>query len=1637
MSAVKIIFKRSSILGKRPTGLNLEPGELGLNTNSNDPGIFLEVNDGSVVKAGPTAYLPQAPTQTPSLGELWVDTDTKTLSIGTSGNKWQKVGAPFLGGTGGFTVFVAPEYPNATDSLANDGQTVPFLTINRAVIEVTKQIIAEANNNTSTGNNRYLIVLAPGRHCVVNGPGKSTAEFTVDYTSLYSTVTQAQLQQFNPVQGGLILPRGVSIIGLDLKKCEIRPTYVPKYTHPSFPNNYVQQVGGPVYQNEPISSIFSWSGNTYQSQFTSLDKVDERFVTSVTSDPDSGDAVFESDRPHGLSYNDFVQVNFTNSADQSGTLFKAGVYYAYPLNSFQFLLSPESWESPTLTVVPASSLPPAFLNSIAETSKLRVENVYPYYVPLDGLSYELSNYSHHRLSLNKNVSLTDLSDFYTKVQLAFPTVFGGAVNQNVVTPPEVQIVAPTDSAYPNNTTSNSTDNSSPYQNMVNLRSNYGMANGDYDGSVVSGFRSVIVNASTAVSLQSDPAAYELYATSSQEWQTLCEFSLQQLPNGTPITSVPVPLQLQDLNKALISNIRYYYQSLTISSGKSIGVADPDNDFRHFGFRMSGSNSFMQAQSVYTIGPAIGVWATNGGYITLTSSTSNFGSVGFQAEGFAGIGTLGGANEVNKGFLQAGVMRPLQLTEGQVTSDSQKRILYLGSRILHIGADPLDPSVQLVYLQREFNPASILPYSLKPGSALFTTDGVCEFRGFFVTDGTPTCIRSESDTAVNPFSPGGAILRLRISDSSIPNGDATGLDIPYIRRFTDPRTDSERSYAFYVQSTNPTSQAPQLGSVLRLNQTGQSLSNTIKRNFQFDPGQNGGISQVFTVDSVDTAETSASANFNYKVSDSSQSTNYVVYASLSDASTPWTQSVSLNGGPLVPVNTPQGTYTTFDNRNYYAAENNVWSSLYYASNFTVTNGPTKVSPDKLDSPFVTTSVLERQEPITSTWQGYVPDPLYDYYTNGIPASVNANFTYMRGAVVPYTEFAAQFQYDGDDGSIDLGLLFKRVPVIVGSSVLVVPSTIAQTLEPMTTPFVASPTFGRPAIIQLEVLSVQGILNPRQGTSVVQLSNPIVSSVEYIRVTSLNSNIVQGIRNYYPDYSNGTVPAVWPAGTAVTPCISSGFAEPSVYDPAWSVTKATMYRYFQLMGYTTAQMDTYLVPKYFGERLLLNTELPYAPINGYANITASWPVEFNNPSTINASGHSWQNVGYFNYSRGLPKYQVNEIPKKLQFDYYSTTVWGGRLTITGSNESGSQVFFGSTKEALTGQFYVSESPLSFNDNRQRYVSPVPVQHPSPILVFSADDISGSFDGVQKAFTLTRGGYLIPPTQLSTYGVFVFLGGVAQLPGVSYSVEQSSTGQFIPSIRFSEAPPEGASCDIRIVTSDDEEQTITVTSFSLLDPFNGVTSTFDLSPNLSALSDKNSFVFLGGVEQNPFGSAQTSASYTISPLGSETTTLNFIGGAPLEGTTIDVRGILSGDRYRNAGISAVFVTSVDDIAPLFNNTTDTFPLAIGLDSLDPTRVNAQNMFVSLGGVMQIPVASAGNPLSGNAYTVQTNPVTKVLEITFANPPAAGTTCNIRVVTSDEFITCPLPDSFLSNTLQDGPGIFIDDLNRIIAIDPGLIDP
>jgi hypothetical protein len=1635
MSAVKIIFKRSSILGKRPTGSNLTAGEIGLNTNSNDPGLFFEVNDGSVVKVGPTAYLTEQPTATPSLGELWVDRDTKTLNIGNEKNQWQKVASPFLGGTGGYTVFVSPEYPNATDSLANDGQTVPFVTINRAILEVSKQIIQQANSNVSFGNNRYLIVLGPGRHCVVNGPGTSLNDFTVDYTSQYTDVTQASLQEFNPVTGGLILPRGVSIIGLDLKKCEIHPTYVPHYSHPSFPPNYQQDAnGGPVYQNQPLSSIFKWSGNTYISQFTCQDKVFSRTVVNIRETA-SGVAVFKTERPHGLSFNDFVKVTYTDSAVQVGASFSNGAYYAYPINSYEFELANQSWESASAIAILGSTLPDSFIND-SGTAKFTVQNIYPYYIPLDGVSYELSNYSHHRLSVLKNASLTDLNNYYIKVQEAFPNFFGNQVNRNVVSAPEYEIVAPTDSTYPNNTPANSVNDSSPYQNTVTHRSNYGMANGDYDGNLVTGFKSVIINSATAVILQKDPCAYEVYADSNQQWQTLTSFVQNQLPTGTPVTSVPITPQLQALNNASIPNIRYYYIPLLLENGQSIGLADPENDFRHFGFRVMGANSYAQAQSTYTIGAAIGCWVKDGAIMSLTNATTNFGSVAFQAEGFAGINTLGGANDINKGFLQAGVVRPLALTEPQVRSDSQKDILYLGSKVVYVAPDLASPGVQLIYLKSALDPATILPYSLKPDSAVFIENNECSFRAFFVTNGEPTCVLSETNPIKNPYSPGGAILRVRLSDSNIPNGDAsvTCLEIPYIRRYIDPRTSSQKSYGFYVQSTNPTSQAPQLGSVLRLNQTGQNLSNTIKRNYQFDPGQYGGISQIFTVDVVEPVPYNQSVNFNNKISDAAQATAYTVYASLSDSSTPWVQSVEINGS-LVPAYHPRGSYVTYNNRNYFTAENDLWSALYYDTTFNPLNGPTKVSPNKTDSPYVTTSILQNQEPIDISWQGYVPDPFYSYYSTEIPDPYGTELTYMRGAVVPYQDFPGTSVIDFDDSTSSLGIIFTREP-LGPTTTSTSASTLVQAGVAMTTPYVASPTFGEPEVISIPLLRVSQIINPKNGFSVVQLTNSSVGAVEYARVIGITSSTITVIRNYYPEYSAGTLPAIWPAGTTVTVCLPGCYPEPSMYDPSWSVTKATMFRFYQLMGYSNSLISQYLIPKYSGERILLNTEIPLSPINGYANTTASWPIEFNNPSTILANTHTWQYVGYFDYSRGLPKYQVNEISRKLQFDYFSSTAWGGRLTVVGADQNGSIVFLGPFREALTGNYYDYSNPLRNFSNNIANKTPEPINnYPAPVLVYSADDISAQFNGIQTSFDLKRGGYSIPVSQLSNTGMFVTIGGVMQTPNVAYTLAQSG-GVIVATIQFSSPPPTGASCDIRIVTSDDSEKTLEVVSYAPSSSFDGVQSSFFLSPANTGIDDDNSFIYLSGVAQTPSGSGHPDPAYTITNTPVQTT-ISFIGSPPPSGLSYDFRAIVSGQSYRISGYPIVNVIAIDDISVFFDGAKTTFPLYVDNLPISPALVNAENMFVTLGAVIQIPHNVAGDPLSGNAYTVQVNATTKLLEITFAEPPLFGTSCTIRVVSSEpkELIVCPIPDALIPKTLTAGDGVIADADGQIIAIDPGLI--
>jgi hypothetical protein len=84
-------------------------------------------------------------------------------------------------------------------------------------------------------------------------------------------------------------------------------------------------------------------------------------------------------------------------------------------------------------------------------------------------------------------------------------------------------------------------------------------------------------------------------------------------------------------------------------------------------------------------------------------------------------------------------------------------------------------------------------------------------------------------------------------------------------------------------------------------------------------------------------------------------------------------------------------------------------------------------------------------------------------------------------------------------------------------------------------------------------------------------------------------------------------------------------------------------------------------------------------------------------------------------------------------------------------------------------------------------------------------------------------------------------------------------------------------------------------------------------------------------------------------------------------------------------VRIFTVDNIATAFDDTATEFALTEGGAAIPSSLISDETAFVSLGGVMQIPVDS---------YTIQASGLGS--KIVFTSPPLAGTSCDIRVFTN-----------------------------------------
>ena len=177
----------------------------------------------------------------------------------------------FLKNARGNILYVSPNDLDSTDSVENRGNSLtrPFKTIQRALIEASRFSYQRGLNNDRFG--QTTILLYPGDHVIDNRPGfipdgtnnfrkrdgSTTSDLPPwDLETVYDLNNpDNELYKLNSIHGGVIVPRGTSIVGLDLRKTKVRPKYVPN----------------PANDNIERSALFRITGACYFWQFTIFD----------------------------------------------------------------------------------------------------------------------------------------------------------------------------------------------------------------------------------------------------------------------------------------------------------------------------------------------------------------------------------------------------------------------------------------------------------------------------------------------------------------------------------------------------------------------------------------------------------------------------------------------------------------------------------------------------------------------------------------------------------------------------------------------------------------------------------------------------------------------------------------------------------------------------------------------------------------------------------------------------------------------------------------------------------------------------------------------------------------------------------------------------------------------------------------------------------------------------------------------------------------------------------------------------------------------------------------------------------------------------------------------------------------------
>ena len=521
----------------------------------------------------------------------------------------------FLKNVEGRILYVSPSDLDASDAMSNQGnsQTTPFKTIQRALIEAARFSYVPGNNNDIT--EKTTILLMPGEHLIDNRPGykvKNNGGNLQVLTRANGVVTEDQiklnlesnfdlnqedniLRKFNSINGGVIVPRGTSIVGLDLRKTKVRPKYIPN----------------PTDSDVASSAIFRITGACYFWQFSIFDgKLSEKVYT----DPDNFDAVnfvkpsFSHHKLTCFEYADGVNKDAnTDLTDLNMYYYKLSIAYGPATGdrniSEKFPSSTEGFVSkrPEFEIVGAFASDPLTISAI-ESGESGVAS------PLITVTTE----EDHGLDIGTPIRIKGVSDSNYNVSTTVSGIVPSnskvfrytldAFDRTIVTNPSVdgaQVIVETDTV----------NGASPYIFNISLRSVFGMNGMHADGAKATGFRSMVVAQFTGVSLQKDDRAFVKYDKVSRKFNSLSQL---KVTGG----------ELSGQSSAASSDEVYHLDSNAIyRSGWETRHVNISND------------AILQIVSVFAIGYNTHFEAKSGADASITNSNSNFGQLALVSDGF--------------------------------------------------------------------------------------------------------------------------------------------------------------------------------------------------------------------------------------------------------------------------------------------------------------------------------------------------------------------------------------------------------------------------------------------------------------------------------------------------------------------------------------------------------------------------------------------------------------------------------------------------------------------------------------------------------------------------------------------------------------------------------------------------------------------------------------------------------------------------------------------------------------------------------------------------------------------------------------------------------------------------------------------